>query len=248
MGDFNGSVCPTRDYSKGDGFVCSMLARLLGPGGPFLDLQMAVSPNEFAPTFRSPREHQETWSRCDLVLGNRAAFTLIARVHVESGIMDGGHSPVVVDIHTRPVVLKWKCPQPRVPVAARSSSRPSKMRTMEISHWRGARQFGRNAADCSATRRIPARRFLLAAMFKFGKNFRWGSAEPMVILPRHFTGVKELGAHELQHNAAVKAVVVVTVPRDKLDNSVDWDSFSAEVDRTLMDGWGLARGVVGGSL
>ena len=115
MDDFNGSVCPTRDYSKGDGIVCSMLARLLGPGGPLLGLQMAVSPNEFAPTFRSPREHQETWSRCDLVLGNRAAFTLIARVHVESGIMDGGHSPVVINIHTRPVVLNWKCPQPRVP-------------------------------------------------------------------------------------------------------------------------------------
>ena len=115
MGDFNESVCPTRDYSKGDGFVCSMLARLLGPGGPLFVLQMAVSPNEFAPTFRSLREHQETWSRCGLVLGNRAAFTLIARVHVKSGIMDGGHSPVVVDIHTRPVVLNWKCPQPRVP-------------------------------------------------------------------------------------------------------------------------------------
>ena len=33
-------------------------------------------------------------------------------------------------------------------------------------------------------------------------------------------------------------MVVVTVPRDKLDNSVDWDSFSAQADRTLMDGWG----------
>ena len=60
----------------------------------------------------------------------------------------------------------------------------------------------------------------------------------MVILPRHFTRVKERVAHELQHNAAVETVVVVMVPRDKLDNSVDWDSCSAEADRTLMDGWG----------
>ena len=58
---------------------------------------------------------------------------------------------------------------------------------------------------------------------------RWSS------FPRHFTQVQKRVAHELQHNAAVEAVVVVTVPRGKLDNSVDWL-------------WGLARGVVGGSL
>ena len=28
------------------------------------------------------------------------------------GIMDGDHSPVVVDLHTRSLVLNWKCPQP----------------------------------------------------------------------------------------------------------------------------------------
>ena len=35
MGNVNGSVCLIRDYSKGDRFGCPMLARLLGPGGPF---------------------------------------------------------------------------------------------------------------------------------------------------------------------------------------------------------------------
>ena len=81
-----------------------------------------------------------------------------------------------------------------------------------------------------------------AAMFKFGKNSRWGSAakpRPMVILPRHLTRVKERVANELQHNAAVEAVVVVvTVPRSTLDSCKDWDSFAAQTDRTLMNGWG----------
>ena len=35
LGDFNGTVSPCRDYSSGDGPVCGLLSRLLGPGGPF---------------------------------------------------------------------------------------------------------------------------------------------------------------------------------------------------------------------
>ena len=62
----------------------------------------------------------------------------------------------------------------------------------------------------------------------------------MLILPWYFTRVKEQVAHELQHNAAMKAgvrvvVVVMTAPRNKLDSSVDCDSFSAQADRTLVD-------------
>ena len=47
----------------------------------------------------------------------------------------------------------------------------------------------------------------------------------MVILIRHFTPVKKRVARELQHNAAVEAVVVVvvvvTVSRNKLDSSIN---------------------------
>ena len=44
MGDFNGTIAPERDYSSGEGPVCPLLSRLLGPGGPLLDLQLVVSP------------------------------------------------------------------------------------------------------------------------------------------------------------------------------------------------------------
>ena len=89
LGDFNGTVTPARDHHlsrqnghapKGDGTVCPLLARLVGPGGPFSDLQMVVSPELFAPTFHSSHVDLTNWSRCDLALGNRAALGLVARV------------------------------------------------------------------------------------------------------------------------------------------------------------------------
>ena len=42
LGDFNGTVSPGRDYNSGAGVVCPLLSRLLGPGGPLLDLQLVV--------------------------------------------------------------------------------------------------------------------------------------------------------------------------------------------------------------
>ena len=83
--DFNGAVTPARDYSKDDGTVCLLLARLLGPGGPLLDLQMVVSPELFAPTFHSFHVDLTNWSRCDWALGNRPALGLVARVSVAYG-------------------------------------------------------------------------------------------------------------------------------------------------------------------
>ena len=45
LGDFNGSVDPTRDYSAGEQrTVCPVLSRLLGPGGPLIDLHRARCP------------------------------------------------------------------------------------------------------------------------------------------------------------------------------------------------------------
>ena len=64
-------------------------------------------------------------------------------------------------------------------------------------------------------------------VFNLGRTFvgfRQRSRARWSTFPRHFTQVQKRVAHELQHNAAVEAaaaaVVVVTVPRDKLDNSV----------------------------
>ena len=67
LGDFNGTITPVRDYSKGDGTVCPLLSRSLGPGGPFFflggGLQMVVSPELFAPTFHSSHVDLTNWIR-----------------------------------------------------------------------------------------------------------------------------------------------------------------------------------------
>ena len=40
LGDFNGTICPTRDYFAGGAgrTACPLLMRLLGPGGPLIDV------------------------------------------------------------------------------------------------------------------------------------------------------------------------------------------------------------------
>ena len=45
---------PCSHYSEGDGAECPLLARLLGPGGLFPDLQMVVSLNGSRPLFIPP--------------------------------------------------------------------------------------------------------------------------------------------------------------------------------------------------
>ena len=116
MGDFNGTVASDRDHSSGLGPVCPLLSRLLGPGGPFIDLQLAVSPDEWAFTFSMPRLTSLVQSRCDLALGNRAALGLVHRVRVASGIPEGGHSPVVVELRPSSAwSLSWQPPRPRLP-------------------------------------------------------------------------------------------------------------------------------------
>ena len=116
LGDFNGSVSPSRDYSSGEGSVCGLLSRLLGPGGPFMDLQLLVSPDLYAHTFHVPHGDRLHSSRGDLALGNRAVLPLIARVSVASGIMDGGHSPLILDLRDSSAwALNWHRPRPRLP-------------------------------------------------------------------------------------------------------------------------------------
>jgi len=116
MGDFNGTISPERDYSSGLGHISPLLARLLGPAGAFLDLQLVVSPGEYAPTFRHRRGEETRTSRCDLVLGSHSVLPLVEKVFVESGACDGGHSPVVVELRSaRPWAISWLRPAPHLP-------------------------------------------------------------------------------------------------------------------------------------
>ena len=46
LGDFDGTMAPNRDHSSGARPGCALLSRLVGSGGPFTDLQMAVSLEE----------------------------------------------------------------------------------------------------------------------------------------------------------------------------------------------------------
>ena len=116
LGDFNGTVDPARDYSAGAAAVCPLLTRLLGPGGPLLDLQLAISPKEYAHTFHMSRSGALHSSRCDLALGNRAVLPLVNGVRVASGILEGGHSPVVVSLRDQPAwAVDWCRPLPQLP-------------------------------------------------------------------------------------------------------------------------------------
>jgi exonuclease III len=117
MGDFNGSVAPTRDYSAGRGVVCQLLSQLLGPGAPWIDALLAVSPEEHTWTFTIPVAGKWSSSRCDLVLANRTALRLLQSVVVETAIADGGHSPVVVTLRAdvASAAVDWCRPRPRPP-------------------------------------------------------------------------------------------------------------------------------------
>ena len=43
-------------------------------------------------------------------------MALISRVYVESGVLDGGHSPVILDLRScLPWAIDWKRPHPRLP-------------------------------------------------------------------------------------------------------------------------------------
>ena len=118
LGDFNGTVEPAADYSRGsDVPVCPLLARLLGPGAPLVDLQLAISPAARYWTFRGTgRDGQPYHSRIDLILGNRAAMPLVVSVAVRPDVMEGGHSPVLAVLRLdAPLALDWRAPRPRLP-------------------------------------------------------------------------------------------------------------------------------------
>ena len=55
MGDFNGSICPARDFHGESGArreTCLLLSGLLGPGGAWVDAQAAFGEDPLAWTFQ----------------------------------------------------------------------------------------------------------------------------------------------------------------------------------------------------
>ena len=129
VGDWNGSVCPERDFMGDSGARrahCELLGRLLGPGAAWVDVQATFGGSRRLDwTFQLVgNEGRVSASRIDLVLANHVALGLVRRVEVLGDIRDGGHSPVVVDLHLREAVtIDWRAPRPRPPVALLGSSK-----------------------------------------------------------------------------------------------------------------------------
>ena len=92
MGDFNASTHVERDFGIRRPKVCPLLTALLGPGRPFVDLLVEVSPEEHQWTYRCPSGVEVHSSRIDLILGKRAARPLVCKVWVQADIRDGSHS------------------------------------------------------------------------------------------------------------------------------------------------------------
>ena len=131
VGDFNGSVNPERDFMGESGCkreTCGLLRRLLGPGAAWVDVQVHPSGPKSTQvalggggaldwTFQlMDREGRVSASRIDLILANHVAMGLVRRVGVLGHIRDGGHSPVVVDLHlVGPVGIDWRAPRPCPP-------------------------------------------------------------------------------------------------------------------------------------
>ena len=128
LGDFNGSALPMRDYHSPAGerrMGCPALTAMLGPGGAWVDAQVALGIQPLPWTFRGAEVgDQQAASRIDLILANHAALGLIRGVHVLHEVRDGGHSPVVAEVQIDGVAsLQWFSPRPRLPPLLMQSSR-----------------------------------------------------------------------------------------------------------------------------
>ena len=126
LGDFNGTTCPSRDYMSGGAgrLACPLLMRLLGPGGPLVDVQVALLGDTALDwTYRNvDSTGRVSGSRIDLVLANQAALILVQGVKVLAEVRDGGHSPVVVSLCAPVVRLSWRRQRPQLPELLQSSS------------------------------------------------------------------------------------------------------------------------------
>ena len=119
MGDFNGSVDPSRDFLSASGGkrpVCRLLAHLLGPGGAWVDIHRTLLTGSFW-TFQSlDTSGKLSASRIDLVLASHSAIPLVQDATVFDAVQDGGHLPVLLSIRLHgPLSLVWTQPRPRLP-------------------------------------------------------------------------------------------------------------------------------------
>ena len=120
LGDFNGTLNPASDYQAESGRrrpPCPLLAALLGPGAPWVDVQASLLQPPLAWTYTNIDSRGRTSaSRIDLILANQAALRLITSTYVLTGVAHGGHSPVMVDLRIDgPAALLWQCPRPKPP-------------------------------------------------------------------------------------------------------------------------------------
>ena len=126
LGDFNGALNPASDYLSDSGSrrpPCPLLADLLGPGRPWIDVHAALLPPPLPWTYRHAGPAGKLFaSRIDLVLANPAAMRLVRGATVQDTLVEGGHSPVLVDLALDPGRIQWRPPLPRPPPLLREPS------------------------------------------------------------------------------------------------------------------------------
>ena len=120
FGDFNGSADPPADSLGATNRrrpVCPLLAGLLGPGGPFIDVHRSLLGESVPWTFRSlDQAGTLSASPVDLALANHAAMPLVHSATVMESVSDGGHSPVLLEFRlSGPVFMDWFPSQPQLP-------------------------------------------------------------------------------------------------------------------------------------
>ena len=126
MGDFNGSLMPAQDYHSLTGArraACPLLAHLLGPGAPWVDVHRVLLPTPLPWTYQAVGPQGKlSASRIDLILANHLAMALVQSASVLEVVRDGGHSPVCVTLKTSAIALDWRSPKPRLPPLLQLSS------------------------------------------------------------------------------------------------------------------------------
>ena len=125
LGDFNGALLPAEDYRSASGArrpPCALLADLLGPGRPWIDVHRALLPSPLPWTYHHVGPSGEMASRIDLILANGAAMRLVRGAAVQDELGTGGHLPVLVTLSLDPGRIDWHPPQPRVPPLLREPS------------------------------------------------------------------------------------------------------------------------------
>ena len=125
LGDFNGSACPARDYGSQRSHqlpIDTLLAQLLGPGAPWIDVHLSLLPSPPMTYHNAHRDGSELVSRIDLILANTAAMALVSLAAALEDVRDGGHSPVLVELALASGDINWRPPRPRPPPLLRLTS------------------------------------------------------------------------------------------------------------------------------